>query len=87
MFEGIPAYVVILGVLELILVPLLIRVSSKLGKIVDNVESCAESMENANSALVKILDEQSEARVRDKDFEGRLKGIQNRLEIIERQLK
>ena len=87
MFEGIPAYVIVLGVLELILVPLLIRVSNKLSKIVDHVQSCAESMDNANTALVKILDEQAEARVRDKDFEGRLKGIQNRLEAIERQNK
>ena len=85
MFEGIPAYVVVLGVLEVILVPLLIRVSSKLGKIVDHVQSCAESMESANTALAKILDEQAEARVRDKDFEGRLKGIDTRLERIERE--
>ena len=84
MFEGIPVYVIILGILELVLVPLLIRVSGKLAKIVDHVENCAESMESANSALAKILDEQAEARVRDKDFEGRLKGIDTRLERIER---
>lgn len=82
MFEGIPAYVIVLGVLEVILVPLLIRVSGKLAKIVDHVKSCAESMENANASLVKILDEQSEARVRDKDFEGRLKSLNDKVDKI-----
>ena len=84
MFEHIPSYVIILGILELILVPLLVWNGHKLSKISKSLEKCTESMTTSNDSLKKLLDEVSDAKLRDKDTEGRLKGIDTRLDRIER---
>lgn len=86
MFEDIPTYVVVLGVVELVIVPLLWRAGSKISTVVDHIETCVESLQQTYELLAKIVDEQGATQVRDKDVEGRLKGIDGRLDRIEQNL-
>ena len=78
-----PTYVIVLGILEIIIVPLLWRAGSKIAAIVDHIETCVESIQETNDLLSKIIHEQADTRVRDAQIEGRIKGIDGRLQRIE----
>ena len=83
-FGDTPLAVLILDAIGLTLIPLLIAVFTRLGKITINLSECISALAAANASLASIVQELNDARVRDKDIEGRLKGIDKQLENIER---
>ena len=83
-FENIPTYVIVLGIFEIVIVPLLVWNGHKLSKISKNLEKCTASLTLANESLAKVLDEIGDAEIRSVKIEGRLKGIDSRLDRIER---
>ena len=83
-FGDTPLAVLILDAIGLTLIPLLIAVFSRLGKISINLTDCITALATANTSLASIVQELNDARVRDKDVEGRLKGIDKQLENIKK---
>lgn len=83
-FGDTPLGILILDAIGLTLIPLLVAVFRRLGAISTNLTDCVKALTVANTSLAGIISELNDARVRDKDIEGRLKGIDRRLETIER---
>ena len=83
MFGNTPTGIIILDfilvVMGMILSPLLWGIFSRLGKIGENLTTCVKSLTETHTTLAEVVRELNDARVRDKDLEGRLKGIHEKL--------
>ena len=83
MFGDTPTGIIILDfilvVMGMILSPLLWGIFSRLGKIGENLTTCVKSLSETQGTLAAVVKELNDARVRDKDLEGRLKGIHEKL--------
>lgn len=55
------------------------HIDSKLDMVLHSINNCITSLANANTALAKVCGELNDARVRDATLEGRIKGIDDKL--------
>ena len=74
-------------VLEFLLVPLLFWVGHKLNKVIKTADNCSialdgvsERLDRLNGSLAKIQEEQGDTEVRLERIEGRIKGVDSKLE-------
>ena len=74
-------------VLEFLIVPLLLWVGHKLSKVIRTADNCSNSLQGVsdrldrlNGSLAKIQDEQNDSEVRLERIEGRIKGVDSRLD-------
>ena len=84
MFGDTPTGIIILDfilvVMGMILSPLLWGIFSRLGKIGENLTMCVKSLSETQGTLAEVVKELNDTKVRDKDIEGRLKGINEKLD-------
>ena len=78
-------------ILEIALIPLFWWIGVKLNKTLKAVDKCVDALDATTKVLTKlngslgtVLDKLNQAEIRDKDTEGRLKGMNATLERIER---
>ena len=90
LFGTTPIGILILDVILLgiggVLIPILWKIYSKLNTIdrkLDNVSNqisaCITSLANANTVLAQVVSELNDTRVRDAKLEGRIKGLDEKL--------
>lgn len=70
----------ILMAMGVILSPLLWGIFKRLGDVASSLKSNVEVQNQIASHLISVLNELHDARVRDKDLEGRLKGLNEKLD-------
>lgn len=89
MFENTPFGIILLDVILLlvgaILTPILFGIFKRLGEVSEKMTSCVASLAQANSTLANVVKELNNARVRDKDLEGRIKGLSEKISNIQRE--
>lgn len=80
---------IVLVVFEIVLVPVFLWVGHRLGKIIKSVDRCSntfdavsEKLDRLNGSLAKVIDEQNDAEVRAERLEGRLRGLDNKIEHL-----
>lgn len=73
----------ILVAIGVILTPLLWGIFSRLGQVSMNLADCLEAITHTNATLAEVVKELHDARVRDAQIEGRLKGIDEKLRRLE----
>lgn len=88
MFGDTPTGIIILDVIlvlmGMILTPILWGIYKRLGDAVTNSECTIKIQAECNQSLVKVVEELNNARVRDKDLEGRMKGLDEKMNRLER---
>lgn len=76
--------VVIALLIGAVLIPILIKIFRQLGNISSDLTSCFKALTATNETMANVLKELQDARVRDKELEGRMKGIQSDVEELRR---
>ena len=86
MFGDTPLGILLLDIILLsmgaILTPILFGIFSRLGKVSEKLSICVTSLADTNKTLATVVQELNDARVRDKDIEGRLKGLNEKVDSI-----
>ena len=88
MFGNTPTGIIILDVIlvamGMVLTPILWGIYKRLGDTVTNSENTIKIQTECNQSLIKVVEELNDARVRDKDLEGRMKGLDEKMNRLER---
>lgn len=83
MFGQTPVGIILLDIILVamgaVLTPILFGIFSRLGKVSEKMTACVASLAHANNTLAAVVKELNDARVRDTVLEGRIKGIDEKL--------
>ena len=69
----------ILVAMGMVLTPILWGIYKRLGDNLENSKDSLELLAHSNATLAKVVEELHNARVRDKELEGRIKGLDDKV--------